>query len=315
MTKISSKIIKETLGHLGLTYQWLDYTEDEYHVASLFSAIDKGFYFLTESNSFDLEIKNSLIIIHDKLLTGLETHNNQIINLHESDPQQVYYLILNILYGRKSSGVIAKTSVISPRAKLGENVEIDHFCVIEDNVIIEDGVKIGSHTRIQENSIIKKDTTIESGCIIGTQGVAWIWDTYQEQKIVQPQLGGVYIAENCFIGAGTIIVRGSLNENTRIGRNSLLAPGGRIGHGTQIGNSVHFANNVITGGNTIIGDYSFIGSGAVFRPRVVLHPKTIIGAGSVVVKNTSMEGLTLMGVPAKESKTKVSPSGMPRPKL
>lgn len=135
------------------------------------------------------------------------------------------------------------------------------------------------------------------------------------KKILQPQLGGVDIYENCFIGAGTIIVRGSLNENTRIGRNSLLAPGGRIGHGTQIGDFVHFANNVVTGGNTIIGDYSFVGSAAVFRPKIVIHPKTIVGAGSVVVKNTTKEGKTLLGIPAKEINTKVNPSGMPKPKL
>src|SRR5690606_2863598 len=164
------------------------------------------------------------------------------------------------------------------------------------------------------NVVIGAHTIIGSMSVIGSQGVAWVWNQDQSARIVQPQLGGVQIGNNCFVGANTIVVRGSLNEATRIGENTLMAPGGRIGHGTQIGNFVHFANNVITGGNTHIGDFCFVGSGAVFRPKVKIHPKTIVGAGSVVVKNSSGEGWTITGVPGKEIPTKAHPEGMPSPK-
>ncbi len=308
---ISSSKIKDILDHFNLIYNWEDYTEKSYSVASLFLAIDDGFYFSNSNKSFKFE--NSLVLVMDgfNIIHG----SNQLIKLKDADPQQIYYLILSIIYGRKSTGLISKTSIVGSKVKIGKNVQIDDFCVIEDEVEIGDNVIIGSHTKIHSKTIIKTSTVIESSCILGTQGVAWIWDESQTKKIIQPQLGGVDIKENCFIGAGTIIVRGSLNENTEIGENTLMAPGGRIGHGTKIGKFVHFANNVVTGGNTIIGDYSFVGSSAVFRPKVSIHAKTIVGAGSVVVNNTSGEGLTLMGVPAKEIKTKANPSGMPKPKI
>lgn len=308
---INSGEIKDVLDQFQINYTWENFTEKTYTIASLFSKIENGFYFYSLDENLDLN--NSLIIVKNNFsnITG----NNQLIKLIKGDPQQIYYKILNVFFGRKSNGLISSSSVFGFKVKIGVNVQIDDFCIIEDKVEIGDNVIIGSHSKVHSNTIIKNNSIIDSGCIIGTQGVSWIWDEGQLRKIIQPQLGGVCIDQNCFIGAGSIIVRGSLNENTEIGEGTLMAPGARIGHGTKIGKFVHFANNVVTGGNTIIGDYSFVGSSAVCRPKVIIHSKTIIGAGSVVVKNTTTEGKTLMGVPAKEKKTKINPSGMPKPKL
>lgn len=311
--EINSQLIKSTLDKLEIDYIWNNNVDGIYHIASLFSPISNGFYFYMGKENFNMSVKSSLIIMNKE--PQLENNQNQFIILKDKDPQQVFYLILNFLYNKVSTGIVASSTIISSNALIGENVQIDDFCIIEENVIIEDGVIIGSHSKIHANTTIKRNSVLESGCVIGTQGVAWVWSNDQTEKIVQPQLGGVFIDEKCFIGAGTIIVRGSLNENTEIGKNTLMAPGGRIGHGTKIGDFVHLANNVITGGNTIIGDYSFVGSAAVFRPKVAIHSRTIVGAGSVVIKNTSGEGFTLMGVPAKQIETKASPSGMPKPKL
>lgn len=310
--EISSKLIKSTLKKLEIDYKWRNYEDNTYIIASLFSPISFGFYFYSGKDNFKLKTKNSLIL--SNIEPSDNQNNNQFIILEDKDPQQVFYLVLNFLFDKVSTGVVASTSIISSNSYIGKNVQIDDFCIIEENVKIEDNVIIGSHSKIHANTLIKKGAKIESACIIGTQGVAWIWNSNQTEKIIQPQLGGVIIGENSFIGAGNLIVRGSLNENTQIGKNTLIAPGGRIGHGTRIGNFVHIANNIVTGGNTMIGDYSFIGSAAVFRPKVSIHAKTIVGAGSVVVKNTSGEGFTLIGVPAKQIETKVNPSGMPKPK-
>ena len=313
MKRINLDQIKEVLGKNNIEYSCSFNGKSEYTVASLFSPVKNGFYFYNGLGAFDINIERSLILAK-KQSTLIDYRCNQFIELPFDEPQEIYYLILNSIFPRLSTGIIRNSSVISKDCLLGDNVQIDDFCVIEDNVIIKDGVTIGSHCKIHSDTIIEENTIIECGSVIGTQGVAWTWNSDQTEKITQPQLGGVIIEKNSFLGAGTIIVRGSLNENTIVGENCLMAPGSRIGHGTIIGKFVHFANNVVTGGNTCIGDYSFIGSAAVFRPKVNVHPKTIIGAGSVIVKNTSKSGLTLMGVPAKEYNTSSSPSGMPKPK-
>ena len=285
---------------------------DKFRVSSIFKPINNGFYFFNGTR-LPITTINSLFIVHN----SFDNFNgsNDFIVLKNRDPQTVYYKILDFLFQRKSNGNISINSNISNQSKIGKNVQIDAFCVIEAGVTIGNDVIIGSGSKIHKNTFIGNDTIIESSSIIGTQGVAWVWDEEQKTKLVQPQLGGVEIGDNCFLGANTIIVRGSLNENTYIGHNSLFAPGCRIGHGSIIGNFAHLANSVCTGGNINIGNNCFLGSGSILRPKVKLHQNTIVGAGALVVKNTTKENLTLMGVPAKESLSKINPSGMPKPKI
>jgi len=282
----------------------------DFYTASLFEPIKSGFYFFT-GVKLPATIKESLIIVENQFNCS-ETENAYLCI--SKDPQMVYYQILSEYFGSFSNGQISPSAIIHPEAVIGANVQIDHFCVI-GKCKIGNNSKIASHTILHDNTIVGEGVTIECHSVIGTTGVAWTWNEDQTEKIVQPQLGGVHIGDHCFLGAQTIIVRGSLSENTKIGKNCLLAPGSRIGHGTQIGNYVHFANSIITGGNASIGDYCFVGSAAVFRPKVKIHSNTIIGAGALVIKDTTEAGKTLMGVPAVETETKASPSGMPKPKL
>lgn len=312
--QVSAGTIRAVLERVELGYDWSPADEQrEYKLASLFNPIDSGFYFFSGASDLPSTITNSLVMVKADY-AGSADRGNDFVYLNSTDPQQAYYKVLGELFGRKSSGEKAASAIIHPEAKLGSNVQVDDFCIIEKDCVIGDNVIIGSHSKIHAGTTIGENSIIETMSVIGTQGVAWTWNDDQSLKIVQPQLGGVYIGTNCFLGANAILVRGSLNENTSIGDNTLIAPGCRIGHGTQIGASVHFANNVVTGGNSKIGDFSFIGSAAVFRPKVQIHEKTVVGAGSVVVKNTTAGGMTLMGVPAKEMQTKENPSGMPAPK-
>lgn len=303
----------EIITHLreeGINYICKGIPEKAYQIASVFSPIEGGFYFFS-GTILPESIKKSLILTNFAI--EISPENENVFLLIEEDSQREYYRLLHKNYGRKSNGRVSSTAVIHPKAKLGKNVEIGNFCIIED-CVIQDNVIIGSHCVIHNSTEIESNCIIESHSVIGATGVAWVWDTKEENRIIQPQLGGVVIQSGCFIGAHGVIVKGSINENTIIGKHTLIAPGVRVGHGTQIGAFTHFANNIITGGNTIIGDYCFIGSSAVFRPKVKVHSHTIVGTGALVIKDTSTGGLTLMGAPAKEFETKESPSGMPKPK-
>ena len=303
---ITFQQIESYLQENSIGYAFTGKPKDSYTVASVFSPINNGFYFFT-GNKHALTIENSLILTS----TDLTDEKNLVLKI-DGEPQRTYYKILNHYFSQESTGKIATTAVVHPEAEIGKNVQIDDFCVIEKCVIGDNSI-IGSHTKIHDKSVISNDVKIESSSVIGTGGLAWVWNEDGTERIVQPQLGGVSIGPNCFLGANTVIVRGSLNEETEIGKHTLIAPGARIGHGTHIGDYVHFANNVVTGGNTRIGSYSFVGSAAVFRPRTKVHPRSIVGAGAVVVKDTSGEGYTLVGIPAKQVESKDTPSGMPKP--
>ena len=316
MKTINLEVLQEFLENESIHYKIMygdrNKKEINYVFSSLFAPLKEGFYFYIGDKIPD-EIENSLVLIGRDIEEELLSDSKNIFCRVNGNPQIIYYKIMNELFGEVSTGIISSLAQIHPEAELGTNVQIDPFCII-GKVRLGDNCIIKSHTTIFDNTIIDNNTTIETHSAIGARGVAWTWNEEETKKIVQPQLGGVHIKEACFLGANTIIVRGSINENTIIGENTLFAPGCRIGHGSIIGDYVHFANGVVTGGNTVINKHSFVGSSVVFRPKVKIHEYTIVGAGSTVVKDTTSSKLTLMGVPAKEFKSKVNPKGMPKPK-
>ncbi len=306
--EITTKKILDFLKSKGIRYILHGDPQEHYTVASIFEPIPNGFYYFVGDRIPDT-IEDSLILT-DKLPES----SSNVILVVKDDPQRVFYQLMESLYAEKPNGRISPTAVIHPEAEIGGNVQIDDYCVI-GRARIGDNVIIKSHTVIEDNTEIGEGTVIENHSHIGARGMAWIWDKERTGRIILPQLGGVKIGKHCILGSHTVVVRGSLNEYTEIGDYSILAPGCRLGHGTKIGRYVHLANHIATGGNTVIGDYSFVGSSATFRPKVKIHPHTIVGSGAVVVKNTSGPGLTLIGVPAKETETKKQPAGMPKPKL
>jgi UDP-3-O-[3-hydroxymyristoyl] glucosamine N-acyltransferase len=295
--KISFQEIIKFLALKKISYKLIGNLKENYKICSIFYPEPNGFYFL-EEDSLSLQIKNSIILTTLEIKTD---QSNSLIIIEES-PQNIYYKLLDYYYREKPTGIISETAKIHKKAILGKNVQIDTFvvlgkCKIDDNSIIK------SHTVINDNVFIGKNTIIEPGCIIGATGMAWIWDEVGE-RIRQPQLGGVLIEDNCTVGAQSVLVRGSFNENTNIGESTVIAPGARIGHGTQIGKKVHLANNVILAGNTNIGERSFLGSGCIISSNIKLPKNTIVGAGALVNKNFKEEDLTLIGVPAKVLLTK-----------
>ncbi|RYF79462.1 MAG: hypothetical protein EON98_14560 [Chitinophagaceae bacterium] len=63
--------------------------------------------------------------------------------------------------------MISTLASIHPNAQLGNNVTIDPFAVIHDNVIIGDDTHIMSHTVIMPFSRIGKGCVIHPGAVIG----------------------------------------------------------------------------------------------------------------------------------------------------
>jgi UDP-3-O-[3-hydroxymyristoyl] glucosamine N-acyltransferase len=311
MAEIDSLEVLDFLKKNNIQIKLINFKKRSYKVSSIYQIEEGGFYFISDFFS-SFKIKDSLILTDDIKKIDSSPKNAYIIV--NRNPQEIFYRIISNFHRVKSSGIISDHSLISPNAKIGENVEIGPFCTIGNCQIGSNSI-IKSNTIIYDNSKIGENNFIGPNSIIGAEGIGWVWDEHFEHKIIPPQLGGVEIKSNCNLGANTIIVRGSFNENSIIGDYTLMAPGCRIGHGSIIGSYVHFANNVCTGGNSIIGDFSFLGMSSVITPKVKLHSKTIVGAGGVVIKSTSKENLTLIGVPAKEVDSKVNPKGMPKPKI
>lgn len=229
-----------------------------------------------------------------------------------AQPQRVYYQLMRHFFAESVPvGGIHPTAIVAAEARIGCGTHIGPYCVIGACEIGAD-CHLDSHVVVKDGSVIGHRVRIESHSTIGATGVAWVWDTEAGQRIVQPQIGGARVGDDCFLGTDITVVRGSINEVTSLGRGCVVAHGSKIGHGSVIGAEVHFANNVSVAGNCRVGDQAFLGAASVLRPRVRLARGVTVGAGAVVTKDISEEAVVVSGVPARKMAHKDRHSGVPK---
>jgi sugar O-acyltransferase (sialic acid O-acetyltransferase NeuD family) len=92
--------------------------------------------------------------------------------------------------------------------------------------------------------------------------------------------------DNCFI----------LEDNTiqpfaTIGSNVTLWSGNHIGHDATIEDHCFITSHVVVSGHVRVGAYSFIGVNATLRNSITIAPETLVGAGSVIMKDTKPKGV------------------------
>ena len=105
------------------------------------------------------------------------------------------------------------------------------------------------------------------------------------------------INENCEIGCGSTIDRGSMS-NTVIGKNTYLDNQIHIAHNVRIGENTIIAGQVGIAGSTTIGNNVKIGGQAGISGHLKIGNNVEIGGGSGVIKDVP-ENTKIMGYPAK----------------
>ena len=209
---------------------------------------------------------------------------------------------------------VNETAYVDSKAKIGKNVTIGPFSVIEAGVIIGDHSNIGSHTVIDHKTNIGKNckifsnihiyhgtnigdnAIIHSGTVIGSDGFGFVTDKDINHKI--PQNGYVIIGNNVEIGANCAIDRGTIGDTI-------------IEDQCKLDNHVHLAHNVrlgkgclLTAAVTIAGSVE-VGEFCIFAGHVGVAPHVKIGARSVLAAKTGVSksltgGKVYAGMPARE---------------
>jgi len=187
--------------------------------------------------------------------------------------------------------------LIGKNVKIGSNCSIGHNSIIESNVVIGDNCSIGSNVIIR-NTFIKNNVSILDGCVIGKKGFGFF--PSKEGNIRYPHIGMVIIEDNCEIGCGTTIDRGSLS-NTVIGKNTFIDNHVHIAHNNKIGENCIIAGQVGFAGSSKIGNNVMIGGQAGISGHLKIGNNVQIGGGSGVLNNIP-DNSKQMGYPAKDLK-------------
>ena len=119
----------------------------------------------------------------------------------------------------------------------------------------------------------------------------------KSQNLRYPHIGIVIINENCEIGCGATIDRGSMS-NTEIGKNTFLDNQIHIAHNVKIGENTIIAGQVGIAGSSVIGNNVKIGGQAGISGHLRVGNNVEIGGGSGVIKDIP-DNTKVMGYPAK----------------
>ncbi len=187
-----------------------------------------------------------------------------------------------------------KNVLVGKNVKIGKNCLIGHNTIIEKNVTIGSNCSIGSNVIIR-NTIIKDNVNILDGCVIGKKGFGFFPN--KENNVRYPHIGMVVINENCEIGCGSTIDRGSLS-NTIIGKNTYLDNQVHVAHNNKIGDNCIIAGQVGFAGSSTLGNNVIIGGQAGVSGHLKVGNNVQIGGGSGVIKDIP-DNTKVMGYPAK----------------
>jgi len=208
---------------------------------------------------------------------------------------------------------IHSTVIISSNVKIGKNVAIGAYSVIEDGVQIGDGTviysgcyigcssKIGKncliypHVSIREQIEIGDRVIVHSGAVVGSDGFGFAMIGGTQEKI--PQIGIVSIEDDVEIGANVTIDRARFDKTI-------------IGKGTKVDNLVQIAHNVITGrnciivaqagvsGSTVLGEGVILAGQAGIVGHIRIGDRAIVAAQAGVTKSVPAD-TKVSGYPAK----------------
>ncbi|HUC79835.1 MAG TPA: acyl-ACP--UDP-N-acetylglucosamine O-acyltransferase [Flavisolibacter sp.] len=190
--------------------------------------------------------------------------------------------------------MISPLASIHPNAQLGNNVTVDPFAVIQENVIIGDDTHIMSHAVIMPFSRIGKGCKIHPGAVIG--GVP------QDLKFVGEETTAE-IGDYTTIRECVTVNRGTKDKfKTVVGSNCLLMAYAHVAHDCVVGDHVILANAVQLAGHVEVGDYAILSGLAAVNQFTRIGAHTYIGGQSAVRKDVppytkaAREPLAYMGV-------------------
>ncbi len=166
---------------------------------------------------------------------------------------------------------------IHANAKLANNVKVDPFSVIHQNVEIGDGTWIGSNVTIMEGARIGKNCNIFPGAVIGA--VPQDLKFEGEHSIVE-------IGDGTTIREFVTVNRGTKDRGkTKIGNNCLIMAYCHIAHDCVVGNNCIMSNNTQVAGHVTMGDWVILGGMCAVHQFAQIGSHAFIAGGSLVSKD------------------------------
>lgn len=172
--------------------------------------------------------------------------------------------------------MIHSTAIIHSSVKLGKNVSIGAFCLIDANVSIDDGTVLESHVVVKGKTSIGKGNHIYQFASVGE-------DCQDKKYAGEPT--ELIIGDNNIIRESVTIHRGTIQDKsvTKIGSNNLLMCFVHIAHDCVIGDNSIFATGATLAGHVHIGDWVIMGGLTAAHQFCHIGAHSFIGGGTIIL--------------------------------
>ncbi len=174
--------------------------------------------------------------------------------------------------------MIHSTAVISPNAKIGNNVSVGPFSIIGDDVVLGDDCRVESHVVIKGPSRIGRGNHFYQFTSIG--------EDCQDKKYAGERTE-LIVGDNNIFREGVTVHRGTVQDEgiTRIGSNNLLMVNAHVAHDCVIGDNTILANNVAVAGHVEIGDYAILGGTTAVHQFCKIGAHAFTGGGAIILRD------------------------------
>jgi UDP-N-acetylglucosamine acyltransferase len=170
---------------------------------------------------------------------------------------------------------IHPTALVSPGARLGEDVEIGAYTLIGEHVEIAEGCRVGPHAVITGHTRIGRGNRIFQFVSLGEEPQ----DKKYAGEPTRLEIGEHnVIREFCTFNTGTAQDAGV----TRIGSHNWIMAYVHIAHDCVVGNHTIFANNATLAGHVHVDDHAILGGFTGVHQFCRIGAHVITGIASVV---------------------------------
>lgn len=173
--------------------------------------------------------------------------------------------------------MISDKAVVSPKAKIGNNVTIYPFAYIEDDVVIGDDCIIYPFVSVMSGTVMGRGNKIHQGTVLGALPQDFCFKGEPSRLVIGDEN---IIRENVVVNRATFS-----SGETRIGSHNFVMEGVHISHDTHVGDNCVFGYGTKVAGDCHIADGAIFSSGVIVNPQVRIGQKTMVQSGSRISKD------------------------------
>jgi UDP-N-acetylglucosamine acyltransferase len=172
--------------------------------------------------------------------------------------------------------LIHPTALVDKRAKLGANVSVGAYTIIDGDVEVGDNTRVGHHSVITGHTRIGRENQIFHFVSLGEANQ----DKKYKGEPTQLEIGDRNtIREYCSFNRGTVQDGGI----THIGNDNWLMAYVHVAHDCHVGNNTTIANCTQLAGHVHVGDWATLGGFTGVHQFVKIGAHVMAGISSVVV--------------------------------